>query len=432
MPPSEHRDTRTVGLEEHEAPLPRGRRSGPAVTVRRAVLVDFGFWTLFGALMASSWLVAPFTSHSPYALRLIGKAFFISYLWAVLTPAVFWLAQRFNPMRGARLPRALLFLALAPAVGLLAAGGESFVWITLNSAVLSGPHSPRHPVWASTRADFFSQVVTFLVVLGAGFAWDIFRRYQAGEREAARLQGQASQLRAERAELRAEAARLQAQSAELNAQLAQARLAVLRTQLNPHFLFNTLNAVSALVAEDPRGVRSMIALLSELLRYTLSDSDEQEIPVREEFRLLRLYLEILEIRYQGQLETVVSVVPEAEDALVPTLILQPLVENAVKHGIDPAGGFGTIHVRAERSGGDLVLSVRDSGSGQATTSAPDRREGVGLRLVRERLGELYGSEARLALEAVPGGGMVARIVLPHRADTASANKLVQSSERRHG
>ncbi len=224
---------------------------------------------------------------------------------------------------------------------------------------------------------------------------------------------QASQLQAEQAELRAGAARLQAQSAELNAQLAEARLSVLRAQLNPHFLFNTLNAVSALVAVDPRGVRSMIALLSELLRYTLKDSGEQEIPVHEEFRLLQLYLEILEIRYQGQLETRVVVDPGAEDALVPNLILQPLVENAVKHGIDPAGGFGTVEVRADRVGDDLVLSVHDTGAGQSGRAFREQGNGVGLRLIRARLTELYGSEQRLALEAAPDGGTVARMVLPY-------------------
>ncbi len=188
---------------------------------------------------------------------------------------------------------------------------------------------------------------------------------------------------------------------------------MLRAQLNPHFLFNTLNAVSALVAVDPRGVRSMIALLSELLRYTLKDSGEQGIPVHEEFRLLQLYLEILEIRYQGQLDTIVAVEPNAQDALVPKLILQPLVENAVKHGIDPAGGFGTIEVRAGRAGDDLVLSVRDTGAGRDRMAGGEHGNGVGLRLIRGRLAELYGGEQRLELEPAPDGGTVARIVLPY-------------------
>jgi LytS/YehU family sensor histidine kinase len=232
-------------------------------------------------------------------------------------------------------------------------------------------------------------------------------------REAAQLQAQASQLQAERAELRARTAQLQAQSAELHAQLAEARLATLHARLNPHFLFNTLNAVSALVAKDPKGVRDMIALLSELLRHALTDTREQEIPLREELRLLRLYLEILEIRYQGQLRTVVTVDADVHEALVPNLVLQPLVENAMKHGIDRAGGHGTIEVLAYRNGDDLVLSVRDTGAGDDAAARPAGEGGVGLRLTRERLAELYGSEQRLELKPAAGGGTTARVTLPY-------------------
>ncbi|HEX8903608.1 MAG TPA: histidine kinase, partial [Longimicrobiaceae bacterium] len=259
--------------------------------------------------------------------------------------------------------------------------------------------------WVIARVYFPTAVVTYFVVLVAGLMSDTSRRYRTRQRET-------DQLRADRAELQARAARLQAQSAELHAQLAEARLAMLRTRFNPHFLFNTLNAVSALVSTDPRAVRQMIALLGELLRSALRDSGEQEIPLDEEMRLLRLYLEILEIRYQGQLETVVTVEPEARGALVPNLILQPLVENSVKHGIDRAGGHGTIELQAARSGEDLVLTVRDTGPGGDQGRRETDGNGVGLRLTRERLSELYGGEPRVELRPAPGGGTVARIVLP--------------------
>ena len=219
----------------------------------------------------------------------------------------------------------------------------------------------------------------------------------------------------ESAQLQAERAQLHAQSAALQAQLAEARLAVLRTRLNPHFLFNTLNAVSALVATDPRGVRNMIAHLSELLRYALSDTNEQEIPLRDELTLLRLYLKILETRYQGRLRTIITANAEAQDALVPNLILQPLVENAVKHAIDRAGGHGTIEVYAGRVGDDLVMTVRDTGPRGGATASNDTN-GVGLRLTRDRLTELYGAAQRLDLEPATcraHDGMTARVVLPY-------------------
>jgi LytS/YehU family sensor histidine kinase len=277
---------------------------------------------------------------------------------------------------------------------------------------------------------YVPEVFTFVAVFVAGLVSAMYRRSRARAREAARLQAQASQLQAEQAELRARTARLQAQSAELHAQLAEARLAMLRTRLNPHFLFNTLNAVSALVAKDPRGVRDMIALLSELLRHALTDTREQEIPLREELRLLRLYLEILEIRYQGQLHTVVAADGEAHDALVPNLILQPLVENAVKHAIDRAGGHGTIEVRARRAGDDLVLTVRDTGPGD-DVAAPNDGTGVGLRLTRDRLSELYGAAYRLELEPVPNdgpkAGTIARVTLPYHTsdDVRVAEELAE-------
>ena len=379
----------------------------------RALLLNFAIWTLVGAFQASSWALAPSAVGDRHPGRLLAIALFNAYVWALLTPAVFRLAAWMNRDREARLRRVPLVVALGLSISVVVtvlafavhrlllrvpAGGSSEVsaWLTL---------------WHMGRW-YGQQVVEFFGILVVAVAVEMRRRFHAREREAAELESQASQLQAERAELRARTAQLQAQSAELQAQLAEARLTVLRARLNPHFLFNTLNAVSALVAKDPRGVRDMIALLSELLRHALAESSEQEIPLRDELRLMRLYLEILEIRYQGQLRTVVTVDPGVQDALVPNLVLQPIVENAMKHGIDRAGGHGTIEVRASRVGDDLVLTVRDTGPGH-DPSPPSRASGVGLRLTRERLAELYGGEQAVELEPVAGGGMIACIALPY-------------------
>ena len=429
----------------------------------RALAFNVAFWTLFGALQASSGLLSPLPSGNvyPYPGRLIASALVTAYMWALLTPAIFRLAARVAPDQGVRLRRVAQVLLIGLVVGALAAAVAS----TVNSLLIPPPGpppgevaaagqerreagrvavaderearllrgarpAPRRPPrvgpttargwrWPGARSAlrelrrwYFQEVVTFFGVFVAGLVSDLSRRSRAREREAAQFQAQASQLQAERAELRARTARLQAQSAGLHAQLAEARLVMLRTRLNPHFLFNTLNAVSALVAKDPKGVRDMIALLSELLRHALAETREQEIPLREELRLLRLYLEILEIRYQGQLRTVVTIDPEVQEALVPNLILQPLVENAMKHGVDRAGGHGTIEVLARRSGDDLVLTVRDTGAGEGS-APPLGSTGIGLRLTRERLAELYGTEQRLELTPAPGGGMTARVVLPY-------------------
>ena len=378
----------------------------------RALLLNFAVWTLVGAFQASSWVLSPVTVGAPHPGRLFATAMFNAYVWALLTPVVFRLGAWVNGEREARFRRVPLVIAL----GLGVSAAVTIMAFAVHRLLIPVPTgrgqlSALIGFWHMGRW-YGQQVVEFFGILVVATAVEMRRQFHAREREAAQLQTEASQLQAERAELRARTAQLQAQSAELEAQLAEARLSVLRARLNPHFLFNTLNAVSALVAKDPRGVRNMIALLSELLRHALSESKEQEIPLRTELRLLRLYLEILEIRYQGQLRTVVTASPEVQDALVPNLILQPLVENAMKHGIDRAGGHGTIEVLAHRAGDDLVLTVRDTGPGQEP-SPPSRVGGVGLRLTRERLAELYGSEQQVELDPVKGGGMTARIALPY-------------------
>jgi two-component sensor histidine kinase len=388
---------------------------------RRALAYNVAFWTLFGMLQASNWLLSPIADRFPYPGRLIASALSNAYLWALFTPGVFRLAARVNAESGARLRSAVVVLGIGLGVGALAtAVSGSIHGLLLPRPAGSPPADLSGLLWGLSRW-YFQGVVTFFVVFLVGLASDLSRRYRAREREAAQLQ-------AEQARLTARAAQLQARSAELETQLAEARLEMLRTRLNPHFLFNTLNAVSALITEDPPASRDMIALLSELLRHALSETSEQEIPLSEELRLLRLYLEILEIRYQGQLRTVVTIDPDVHDALVPNLLLQPLVENGMKHGIDRAGGHGTIEVLGYRSGDDLVLTVRDSGPDNRGTAARTGEGGVGLRLTRERLAELYGDQQRLQLEPIAEGGMRARVVLPYhtRADVRVAEEVAQA------
>jgi sensor histidine kinase YesM len=196
----------------------------------------------------------------------------------------------------------------------------------------------------------------------------------------------------------------------------EARLTALQTQLNPHFLFNTLHAISSLVERDPRGVRRMIARLSELLRLTLERTEQQEVPLEQELAFLQRYLEIMQIRFQGSLEVETQVDPVVNEALVPTLILQPLVENAVKHGVSKVDGGGRIAVSARREGDRLVLSVRDNGPGLDGTDATE--SGLGLRNTRARLEHLYGAAQSLTLSALPDGGLIAEVRLPFhtRAD----------------
>jgi LytS/YehU family sensor histidine kinase len=183
-------------------------------------------------------------------------------------------------------------------------------------------------------------------------------------------------------------------------------------QLHPHFLFNSLNAIAVLVRDqDTRAASRMLELLSDVLREVLRTDPAQEVPLADELRFLERYLAIEQVRFSDRLRVTFAVGADLSDAAVPGFVLQPLVENALRHGIAPRSDAGALEVGAGRDGAELALWVRDDGPGPGD---PPRAEGVGLRNTRERLTTLYGERARLALAAAPGGGTVATITIPYR------------------
>jgi sensor histidine kinase YesM len=193
--------------------------------------------------------------------------------------------------------------------------------------------------------------------------------------------------------------------------LAEARLAALRAQLNPHFLFNTLNAISTLALKgDQSAVTEMLGRLSGLLRAAL-DEHTEEIPLARELEFFDDYVAIQQVRFADRLSVEKRIAPETLDSLVPTMILQPIIENAIKHGLNAQRGVGRVRLRAARENGSLVIEVRDSGPGfrQSVT-----RDGIGLANTRARLEQLYGSEYRFEYGSVPEGGASVRITVPFR------------------
>ena len=201
-------------------------------------------------------------------------------------------------------------------------------------------------------------------------------------------------------------------------QLSEARLQSLRLQLQPHFLFNTLNAITALIGSEPRGAERMVAGLSELLRASLRSADEQEVPLSRELEHLKLYTDIQRTRFGDRLDVQLDVDPLTRGAMVPSLLLQPLVENAIRHGLAPRAAGGQVCVRAARDGEELRLEVRDDGVGAETRGGALSREGVGLANTRERLRRLHGERQRFAYETRPGAGFAVRIALPFRIEGA--------------
>jgi len=218
----------------------------------------------------------------------------------------------------------------------------------------------------------------------------------------------------------------------LETNLAHARLDTLRAQLQPHFLFNSLNAIAALLRRDPRLAEATLVSLSELLRLALSRSKTQEVALRDELEFVQRYLDIQRTRFGDKLRVEQDLAPETLECSVPTLLLQPLVENAIRHGIEPAERPGTVRLTAQKRNGRLSLTVEDDGVGLAT---PDRanlpenssssgapvpaKNGIGLANLRARLATLYGADQELEASPRPEGGFVVRIELPWRPVVSS-------------
>lgn len=202
-------------------------------------------------------------------------------------------------------------------------------------------------------------------------------------------------------------------SRELEAQLAQAQIMALRMQLNPHFLFNTLNTIAMLVREsdNDRAVR-MLAGLGSLLRHVLEDIGRQQVPLSEELEFIQRYLDIEGLRFEDRLRVRIDVEPGLFDTLVPNLILQPLVENAIRHGIARRGTAGHVRITATRDHDRISLSVRDDGPGLGEDAASGGKAGVGLENTRARLHRLYGAEGQLKVKDADGGGVMAVVSFP--------------------
>lgn len=200
--------------------------------------------------------------------------------------------------------------------------------------------------------------------------------------------------------------------ATLEAQLAEARLNALRSQLQPHFLFNTLHTISALVSDDTDAARRVITRLGDLLRVSMDTTGQHEVPLHTELAFMRHYLDIQQARFGERLRIRTDIDDAALNALVPAMILQPLVENCVRHAVEPRRTGGSIVVNARREGDTVILEVGDDGPGVGPTAGGGL--GIGLANTRARLAQLYGDAHRFAMRSDPGAGVVVQLTLPLR------------------
>ncbi len=200
------------------------------------------------------------------------------------------------------------------------------------------------------------------------------------------------------------------QTSRLQTQLAEAQLDALKTQLHPHFLFNTLNAISVLIQKSPESAQKMLTLLSDLLRITLDHTGVQEVPLKDELDFLERYIQIQQVRFGDRLEVKMEIDSNALNAKVPNLVLQPLVENAIEHGVAKRAGVGLVRVAAKRTDSRVRLEIQDNGAGVQVGNG--KKEGVGLSNTRARLIQLYGEHQQFELTSLAGKGTIARIEIP--------------------
>jgi two-component system, LytTR family, sensor kinase len=305
------------------------------------------------------------------------------YEWALMSPIIFWTCRTFRFDR-ASWPKSV---SVHVFVGALLSGAHAMMCALL--AVVQGWFTGKPMALTAALNGLLLNrthynLAVYALIVCAWYAWDYYRKFR--ERDAA--------------------------AKELAGRLAQAQLQALRMQLNPHFLFNTLNAVSSLMLRDVHAANKMISRLGDLLRLTLEKNDQQEVSLEQEIEFLRRYLEIEQIRFGERLQLKMELDPSTLGAAVPNLILQPLVENAVRHAIEPQEAGGQIHLRSLRDNGRLLLQISDNGPGLIPQSSQEGRERIGLNNTRERLRKLYGGGQRFELTENTTGGVTASLSIP--------------------
>ena len=339
-------------------------------------------WTLVGLAIASEiYLSSNFLGRSITWGEAISDSLEDWYVYGLLSLPVTWMARRFPPEKGTRWVNAGVHLGAAIVFSLVYICLRALVGET-DSLVAGEPTTfgdVFHPLLVRT---FPFNLLVYGVIISVSHALDYYSKYNEST----------------------------VQTLELEKHLTEARLQALLHQLKPHFLFNTLNGIASLMHTDVDAADKMLVRLSELLRITMSQTGAPETTLREEVAFLERYLDIEKIRFRDRLETTIAVDADAIDALVPSLILQPMVENAMRHGVEPNARPGVIELRGFRQEEDLVLTVSDNGAG--IPAGGFTREGIGVANTRARLAELYGDRQKFELVNRPEGGMCVRITIP--------------------
>lgn len=355
---------------------------------RWAVII--GVWAVLGLIWTAPIYLETHLEemgHSP--VRIFSWGVLMWLVWAPLTPAIIWLARRYSLIDGAWKSSLLVHL---PAFLLLSVvHSAAATAITLSIKPFDEMGSSPDLFWprllSRIPGSFGSDLLIYGAVIGICYAFDYYRKYREREFVATRLE----------------------------AQLAQAQLDALRMQLHPHFLFNTLNSIVGLVRDNKNHAAvNMLVGLGDLLRHTLEYSTRQEVELREELNFIKLYLSIQEMRFSDRLQIEFDIDPATTKAMVPNLILQPLTENALRHGIGRSADSGVVGITSAAENGQLRLMVYDNGAGLPDDWQLNGSTGIGLANTSARLQQLYDDNHQFDIRNRDGGGVEVVIVMPLR------------------
>lgn len=351
-------------------------------------------WTVLASFLTSQMYLAYSRRQMPIRWeRIFLVELTYAYVWAALTPLILWMARRFPIERFKWVRSMVVHLGASLFIG--------FSTRVLHDLMLFFVVSDAEWQFSWTKllmnVYFMTDygVMLYWLILLISYSFNYQRRYREGEVRATRLE----------------------------AQLAQAQLQALKMQLHPHFLFNTLHSISALVHKNADAADKMIARLGDFLRLTLENSGAQEVSLQEELEFLKCYLEIERIRFQDRLTVQMDIEPQALGATLPNLILQPIVENAIRHGLSPRTSPGRIEIGARRLNGTLQVQITDNGPGlpSDTNTGSIVKAGVGLANTQARLKQLYGDQHRLDLSNAANGGLTVILEIPFQERISTQN-----------
>ena len=363
----------------------------PRLTQARVILGIATLLSLYSAFQAFQY-VAFFAQRPTSIWLLLGLNSGYWYTWALLAPIVILLSRRFPIDRDNWIRSLPVHLVTVIAVTLVHLMMAEAVSTLLMSWFWNGESMQKYSYWSSVKSQYFKnfdwEMMTYWAIVGGYYAFSYSR------------EAQDRTLR----------------TSQLEARLAEAQLQALQRQLHPHFLFNTLNAISALMHRDVEAADQMLAKLSDLLRMALDQRGGQEVTLKDELEFLQKYLEIEQARFGERLSVTFEIAPETLDAQVPNLLLQPLVENSIRHAVAVRIEPGHIEIRARQLAETLELVVRDNGPGMPPARLTSPGKGVGLANTRSRLERLYGANHQLLFSEPPGGGLMVTVTIPFKAD----------------